>query len=306
MTQNEAKKSGLSWVALSLFSVLILGAAGVAYLYLPELMPKQSTDIVLIKGEEGPFKSKPEEPGGQIVTNQESKVMQMLGELNPSTGAVETLLAPSSAPELPPVSVAEATTEALPDAKTDDAPKTVPEETLTEPASKIAKPGIPATEPKTIIAKPKTVVVEPEVTEDTKKQDTGNKGDAGDTEVASDTEVVSDTEVASDTNVAGGEAAPITETRVEVDPNEPTYMIQLAAFRKSDVASEQAGLLLKKHEKRLQGATLGTMRIDTGENGVFWRVVSEPLPRAAADTICASLKRSGQDCILRKFTAAAP
>lgn len=294
MTQNEAKKSGLSWVALSLFSVLILGAAGVAYLYLPELMPKQSTDIVLIKGEEGPFKSKPEEPGGQIVTNQESKVMQMLGELNPSTGAVETLLAPSSAPELPPVSVAEATTEALPDAKTDDASKTAPEETVTEPASKIAKPGIPATEPKTIIAKPKTVVVEPEVTEDTKKQDTDNKGDAGDTEVASDTEV------------AGGEAAPITETRVEVDPNEPTYMIQLAAFRKSDVASEQAGLLLKKHEKRLQGATLGTMRIDTGENGVFWRVVSEPLPRAAADTICASLKRSGQDCILRKFTAAAP
>lgn len=294
MTQNEAKKSGLSWVALSLFSALILGAAGVAYLYLPELMPKQSTDIVLIKGEEGPFKSKPEEPGGQIVTNQESKVMQMLGELNPSTGAVETLLAPSSAPELPPVSVAEATTEALPDAKTDDAPKTAPEETVTEPASKIAKPGITATEPKTIIAKPKTVVVEPEVTEDTKKQDTDNKGDAGDTEVASDTEV------------AGGEAAPITETRVEVDPNEPTYMIQLAAFRKSDVASEQAGLLLKKHEKRLQGATLGTMRIDTGENGVFWRVVSEPLPRAAADTICASLKRSGQDCILRKFTAAAP
>lgn len=294
MTQNEAKKSGLSWVALSLFSVLILGAAGVAYLYLPELMPKQSTDIVLIKGEEGPFKSKPEEPGGQIVTNQESKVMQMLGELNPSTGAVETLLAPSSAPELPPVSVAEATTEALPDAKTDYASTTAPEETVTEPASKIAKPGIPATEPKTIIAKPKTVVVEPEVTEDTKKQDTDNKGDAGDTEVASDTEV------------AGGEAAPISETRVEVDPNEPTYMIQLAAFRKSDVASEQAGLLLKKHEKRLQGATLGTMRIDTGENGVFWRVVSEPLPRAAADTICASLKRSGQDCILRKFTAAAP
>lgn len=294
MTQNEAKKSGLSWVALSLFSVLILGAAGVAYLYLPELMPKQSTDIVLIKGEEGPFKSKPEEPGGQIVTNQESKVMQMLGELNPSTGAVETLLAPSSAPELPPVSVAEATTEALPDGKTDYASTTAPEETVTEPASKIAKPGIPATEPKTIIAKPKTVVVEPEVTEDTKKQDTDNKGDAGDTEVASDTEV------------AGGEAAPITETRVEVDPNEPTYMIQLAAFRKSDVASEQAGLLLKKHEKRLQGATLGTMRIDTGENGVFWRVVSEPLPRAAADTICASLKRSGQDCILRKFTAAAP
>jgi hypothetical protein len=80
-------------------------------------------------------------------------------------------------------------------------------------------------------------------------------------------------------------------------------MVQLAAFRKEDIAAEQAGLLLKKHEKRLQGATLGTISIDTGDNGIFWRVVSEPLPREAADTICASLKRAGQDCILRKFTS---
>ena len=96
---------------------------------------------------------------------------------------------------------------------------------------------------------------------------------------------------------------PITTSRVAADPNEPTYMVQLAAFRKEDIAAEQAGLLLKKHEKRLQGATLGTISIDTGDNGIFWRVVSEPLPREAADTICASLKRAGQDCILRKFTS---
>jgi hypothetical protein len=56
-----------------------------------------------------------------------------------------------------------------------------------------------------------------------------------------------------------------------------------------------------KHKSRLDGVELGTMKVDAGENGVFWRVVTEPLERTNADTLCAALKRAGQDCILRKF-----
>ena len=82
---------------------------------------------------------------------------------------------------------------------------------------------------------------------------------------------------------------------------EPFYIVQLAAFREPGKAVEQAGLMSQKHNSRLNGATLGTMKVDTGDNGVFWRVVSEPLPRPDADTLCANLKRAGQDCILRKF-----
>ena len=47
------------------------------------------------------------------------------------------------------------------------------------------------------------------------------------------------------------------------------------------------------------------MKHDNGDDGVFWRVVSEPLPRVEADRICSALKRAGQDCILRKFDRAA-
>ena len=59
-------------------------------------------------------------------------------------------------------------------------------------------------------------------------------------------------------------------------------------------AMEQAGLLGRNHVKRLNGVELGTMKIDTGENGVFWRVVTEPLPRAEADGLCSGLKRRGR------------
>ncbi len=286
MTTDEDKNSGINWLALSLLSLLIAAAAGAAYLYLPALMPQRTTDIVMIRAEEGPFKTKPADPGGKIITNQGSQVMKMLDDLTLKTEEVETLLPPSGAPELPPVTVeAEPKPEAVVadengskkndtvDTKTDN--KTTVKPSLdNDKATQLEKSGIQASGTVSRDAVPaelstkkpaKNIVAAPKPTKPASK--------------------------------------PITTSRVTTNPNDPTYMIQLAAFRKEDVAAEQAGLLLKKHEKRLQGATLGTIRVDSGENVTFWRVVSEPLPREAADTICASLKRAGQDCILRKFTS---
>ena len=286
MTTDEDKNSGINWLALSLLSLLIAAAAGAAYLYLPALMPQRTTDIVMIRAEEGPFKTKPADPGGKIITNQGSQVMKMLDDLTLKTEEVETLLPPSGTPELPPVTVeAEPKPEAVVadengskkndtvDTKTDN--KTTVKPSLdNDKATQVEKSGIQASGTVSRDAVPaelstkkpaKNIVAAPKPTKPVSK--------------------------------------PITTSRVTTNPNDPTYMIQLAAFRKEDVAAEQAGLLLKKHEKRLQGATLGTIRVDSGENVTFWRVVSEPLPREAADTICASLKRAGQDCILRKFTS---
>ena len=86
-----------------------------------------------------------------------------------------------------------------------------------------------------------------------------------------------------------------------VEGDEPLYLVQLAAFRDATTAREQAAMLGGKHQSRLSGVELGTMKVDAGENGIFWRVITEPLQRVEADSLCAALKRSGQDCILRKF-----
>ena len=83
----------------------------------------------------------------------------------------------------------------------------------------------------------------------------------------------------------------------------PAFVIQLAAFRSAEKAEEIANLLLEKHSSRLESIKLQTMRLDTGANGIFFRVVSPPLPRLVAETACAKLRRAGQDCFLRKFTA---
>ena len=83
----------------------------------------------------------------------------------------------------------------------------------------------------------------------------------------------------------------------------PVFVIQLAAFRSDEKANEIASLLSEKHSSRLQGVRLQTMRLDTGGNGVFFRVVSAPMSRAEAENTCTKLRRAGQDCFLRKFVA---
>ena len=79
------------------------------------------------------------------------------------------------------------------------------------------------------------------------------------------------------------------------------FVIQLAAFRSDEKAREIASLLSEKHSSRLQGVQLQSMRLDTGSNGVFFRVVSAPISRTKAENTCTNLRRAGQDCFLRKF-----
>ena len=309
--QDEKQKSGVKWLATGIYLTLFSAIGLAGYLYLPSLLPQQNNEIVVIKGEAGPFKTKPEDPGGKIITNQDSKVMEMLGALTPEKEDVETLLPPSGGPELPPVDVKTPETAATEDTpvdggKAEDSTAEATAKTIVEGSK--AKAGQPATS--LAMGQNDNSTTSSEASEASTKTGggiAGQKTENGNvtTPVAKPPvkTIVATPKPTTKEEAKAKDEPSITTKRVATEPGEPTYMIQLAAFRKEDIASEQAGLLLKKHETRLQGVTIGTMRIDTGDNGIFWRIVSEPLPREAADTICASLKRAGQDCILRKFTA---
>ena len=309
--QDEKQKSGVKWLATGIYLTLFSAIGLAGYLYLPSLLPQQNNEIVVIKGEAGPFKTKPEDPGGKIITNQDSKVMEMLGALTPEKEDVETLLPPSGGPELPPVDVKTPETAATEDTpvdgdKAEDSTAEATAKTIVEGSK--AKAGQPATS--LAMGQNDNSTTSSEASEASSKTSggiAGQKTENGNvtTPVAKPPvkTIVATPKPTTKEEAKAKDEPSITTKRVATEPGEPTYMIQLAAFRKEDIASEQAGLLLKKHETRLQGVTIGTMRIDTGDNGIFWRIVSEPLPREAADTICASLKRAGQDCILRKFTA---
>ncbi len=79
------------------------------------------------------------------------------------------------------------------------------------------------------------------------------------------------------------------------------YRVQLAAFKDEGKAMQVAAILMNKHISRLDQISIGVMLHDAGEQGMFWRVVTDPMPRANASKLCNTLKSVGQDCILRSW-----
>jgi hypothetical protein len=120
-----------------------------------------------------------------------------------------------------------------------------------------------------------------------------------------DTETNADSDTDTDTNKTASSGVPIPMAGKNLTrPDESKtsfYRIQLAAFKNEGKAMQVAAVLMNKHNSRLDQVSIGVMLHDAGEQGVFYRVVTDPMPRANANKLCNTLKSVGQDCILRSW-----
>ena len=286
MARPAAERRGLRWLRMILIGFIAICGLGAAAIIIPPMLFAPAVDVVLIKADPEPIKVKPADPGGAKIPHQETTVMGMIGGLTQSDENVEILRPPSVVPEMPPTK--------LPDAETADEP--VAPESAAAPVGEITEEnGSPDVSALQAAEQP----VGESGTQTAAAQQVESQA-SGEQQVAG-----SGSEEGQDAAIAVPTAKPKPPKRVAVEGDDPLYLVQLAAFRDAAKAREQAGLLNGKHKDRLDGAELGTMKHDNGDDGVFWRVVSEPLPRVEADRICSALKRAGQDCILRKFDRAA-
>ena len=286
MARPAAERRGLRWLRMILIGFVVICGLGAAAIIIPPMLFAPSVDVALIKADPGPIKVKPAEPGGVKIPHQETTVMGMIGGLAQSDENVEILRPPSVVPEMPPTK--------LPDAETADEP--MAPESAAAPVGEITEEnGSPDVSAPQAADQPVG-----ESGTQTAAAQQGESQASGEQQVAG-----TGGEEGQDAAIAVPTAKPKPPKRVAVEGDDPLYLVQLAAFRDAAKAREQAGLLNGKHKDRLDGAELGTMKHDNGDDGVFWRVVSEPLPRVKADRICSALKRAGQDCILRKFDRAA-
>ena len=286
MARPAAERRGLRWLRVILIGFVVICGLGAAAIIIPSMVFAPAVDVALIKADPGPIKVKPADPGGAKIPHQETTVMGMIGGLAQTDENVEILRPPPVVPEMPPTT--------LPDAQTADEP-VAPEGAATT--------GAAITEKSDLTDEPAQQVGGQPVDESGAQTATAQTVES---ETSADQKAAGpDNEDGQDTAVAMPTAKPKPPKRIAVEGDDPLYLVQLAAFRDAAKAREQAGLLNGKHKERLDGAELGTMKHDNGDDGVFWRVVSEPLPRVEADRICSALKRAGQDCILRKFDRAA-
>ena len=283
MAVKGDKKGEKKWRSLLVLVFSSIAAGAVTYFLMPIFLPADQNDVQIITAEEGPIKVKPDDVGGKAIKNQDSAVMSMIANNAKTDVDVENLRPLSSAPELPPVALAEEKANKAPENKPDNATEVVAE-TKTESDKN---------------ATSKTASVT------SKSTDADNQASAS---------------ISSDKNLSDEQkptsliptAKPAVKAKKpsnggkkkKAKTDDPLYRVQLAAFRNADKAAEVASLLTEKHRTRLNDTVLETSKIETKDNGIFWRIVTDSLVREEADKLCTLLKRAGQDCILRKVKAA--
>ncbi len=246
--------------------VLGLAAAGVAVLswwtYEIAKPPKMPSNVPVIHSDSGPVKEVPVNPGGMVVPDQDSALLNRDSKGAPKP---EQLL-PAAEPVLPrPVAAPKpadtgAPSASAPPAQTATATPTppTPSPAPSPPPAAVAPPE-PA--PPATAAAPKAT---PQATPSTPPQTAA---------------------LAPATKATPGGA----------------YRVQLGAVRSEDAAKQEWERLKKQQPDVLGKLSLTTARVDLGDKGTFYRIQAGPIAdQAQAEQACAALKSRNVGCILVK------
>ena len=281
---------------------------GGAYLWLGQ---SSSDQLVVIKAPTTPVRVAPEDRGGLKLNSIDSPVMDLLVEqANQDDKDAEVLVPPESEPELPPIEVAEtvnteeeAAVEASPEVVEDSQPEVLDNQAENDQATITEDTPQPA-QAETVVSTdtsdngdsaeaeetPETQTKETQTSENQTVENDQPESNSSDDEIA---DAISS--LSSDQSQLQPEPKP--ETPKIVPPSNqdaPRFVVQFAAFKSETRAKNTAAVLATKHASRLNEITLGYMRRDE-----YWRVVTEPMPRADATSLCRMFRSVGQDCITK-------
>lgn len=235
--------------------------------------------LVIIKADQNPVKTAPEDPGGLKLNSIDSPVLSLLDKKEESDEGAEVLRPPVTEPELPPIEVTEKPKE--PEEAVEEAEK--PQEENVEAKAEETKTAEAET-PKEDVAE--EVAETPK--EDTPKEETAENADKADEQADQQGDEIDDAIASLPVK------RPTPKIVSTTDIKSPTFVVQFAAFQSEARAKNTAAVLSTKHESRLSGVTIGYMR-----RGEYWRVVTEPMPRADATALCSMFRSVGQDCITK-------
>lgn len=305
VTPRKAKtKPASRKLSLILWGLVLLSVCGAGFVWFGSSADQNNSDITVLRPDQGPFKVKPIEAGGLEIETSNTTVLNMLDGTQPRSEGTETLALPDGQPELPPVQTTDL--------------KETPDTPSTSTASGVGAMPAPnqtagAMPPATAPAAAQGETASESKTNDGTQVIIAKRLSSGSDDIASEPDTKSSASVSEASEIASPVARPKLENRVikkqiiEPDLSNPDlFMVQLAAFRNREKAETASALLTEKHNQRLMGLMLGVMQVEAKNSTMFWRVITEPLPPKDARKICGDLKRSGQDCILRKATPVRP
>ncbi len=292
-------------IILMLFGgVAVLIVAGIGYVLF--MSPQQMDEVAIIKADDRPYKIVPVNPGGADIKNTDSAFLNSLDRDNQSLEGGEQLLPEDPVPELPPIDITADIEQQAAEPSDEMSADVVVDETGTVSAevNTISETDINSSNADT------ESVNQPDADQPPVPEPLSDNNSVADTNmtqdpVQTDTDADTDTDTDTDTSKTASSGVPIPMAGKNLTrPDESKtsfYRIQLAAFKNEDKAMQVAAVLMNKHISRLDQVSIGVMLHDAGEQGVFYRVVTDPMPRANANKLCNTLKSVGQDCILRSW-----
>jgi len=249
---------------------------------------QSDASVPVIKPDEKPIKTRPEDRGGMEVPNQDKLVYQDVGKgdnQGEASSATARLMPPAEKPEMPattstaPQSTAAASAAMPPAAGAVPPPPAVAGPDTAVATAPISSPAAPAPEPAPTAAQVVPAPAPPPI-----KPMPDNEARA-----------------ARPQQLAAAAPAPAPEPmKRAAAAGSGTYQVQLAAMRSEADARAAWRRALAANKELLSGLSEEVVRADLGAKGVYYRLRAGPLDAAAAKTLCAELVKRKQVCIVAR------
>ena len=288
MDSMSARRGSHTRLILSIaLGLLMIAAIGVAarHLLVGEGSKISAEDnIPVIKPDDKPIKTKPEDRGGMAVPNQDKLVYQDLGKGEASTDA-EKLMPSAEKPQAPPSKAAAAA------ANIGSASAPMP----AAPAASSEVPAPPAVATTSASAAASQSTSAASLTSLTPAPPESSKSESAPAKPPA-------AAAAPSTPAKPPAAAPPVKT-ASVAPAAAgggNYQIQLAAMKSEADAQTVWKKVQVANKDLLSNLSLDIQRADLGAKGVFFRLRAGPLDEAAAKSLCAELTKRNQGCIVAR------
>lgn len=270
------KKNRLKrWIMLAVLGLGLPVGGWFAWTYLFYGQPEDN--LVVLRADPTPFRVKPADGTQANVPNQDSTFMDLIDGNTEKNSQSEVISLSDPAPEPPPVPLATAEAE---------------QDSADDGQAEVKDEGEKAPQPEA-----EQIV--------TAKPSTGSEAETSDKQPEAVSAASAEDEPTDLTASLEPPAAPKARPAGAKDRRD-WMMVQLAAFREEDKARTAAALLNEKHKARLSGYSLGVSSVTSTDGQLFWRVITDALPKQDALSVCEELKRAGQDCILRQQKEQSP
>ncbi|ARJ65388.1 energy transducer TonB [Magnetospirillum sp. ME-1] len=283
-----------SWVLIG-GAVIAVGAIVAAGLHFVGGRKGGGLGVPVIKADDRPIKTRPDDRGGMQVPNQDKLVYERMDSAGESEPKVERLLPQPEAAKAPPKTIS------VPPLSAEPPPANIPPAVAQRPAPippKAGEPPAPKTAPAAkVAAQPMEAAPIPPAAAPVPPayQPVQDRAPAP----AAQPEHMAPAVVAQAPRPVAPPPAPAPAVSAKA-PASGEFVVQLGAVRAADLADKEWLRIQKANADLLGALKPDIVRVELEGKGTFWRVRAAPLSEQAARQLCAELTARSQGCIVAR------